>query len=255
MSLCLETCRKRASVSLVLAIVLIALPGLVKAQTAPAPKAAPVVSSDDAVPKAELFVGYQWLNPGGNIPDVSTSPPTAFSLPSISQGFGSSLAWNFTKYLALEGNYGGDWNRNASISAIAVGPKLTYRGEGVNFFVHTLFGYERLSSRGIDPSNGIVAILGGGMDLKIWKPLSLRLFEADFQYSRQNFANNVPPDDGSLRRPTYYGERLTTGLVLNLGGAPALPVAAACSVQPTEVMVGEPGHANVAPPKLNPQHT
>jgi hypothetical protein len=255
MSLCQETYRRCASVALVLAIVLIALPSLVNAQTAPAPKAAPVVSSDDAVPKAELFVGYQWLNPGGNIPDVSTSPPTAFKLPSIAQGFGTNLAWNFTRNLALEGNYGGDWNRNASISAVAVGPKLTYRGDGVNFFVHTLFGYERLSSRGINPSNGIAAILGGGMDLKIWKPLSLRLFEADFQYSRQNFAGNVPPTDSSLRRPTYDGVRLTTGLVFNLGGAPELPVAAACSVQPTEVLIGEPVHATVAASNFNPKHT
>jgi hypothetical protein len=254
MSLCQEISRKCAGVALVLTIVLVALPSLVNAQTAPAPKAAPVMSSDDAVPKAEVFIGYQWLNPGGNIPDVSTSPPTAFSLPSISQGFGSNLAWNFTKYLALEGNYGGDWNRSASISAVSVGPKLTYRGEGVNFFVHTLFGYERLSSRGINASNGIVAVLGGGMDLKIWKPLSLRLFEADFQYSRQNFSANVPPDDSSLRRPTYYGERLSTGLVFNFGGAPALPVAASCSVQPTDVMIGEPVHATVAASNFNPKH-
>jgi hypothetical protein len=257
MSLCHETYRKCASLALILALVLIALP-LLNTQTAPAPapKAAPVAWGD-AVPKVEVFIGYQWLNPGGNIPD-QTPPPTgpfAFKLPSITQGFGSNVSYNFTKLWALEGNYGGDWNRSASISAFAVGPKLTYRGDGVNFFVHTLLGFERLSSRGLDPSNGVAAILGGGMDLKIWKPVTLRLFEADYQFARQNFAGNVPPDDSSLRRPTYDGVRLTTGLVFNFGGAPEIPVAAACSVQPTEVMVGEPVHATVTASNFNPKHT
>ena len=88
-----------------------------------------------------------------------------------------------------------------------------------------------LSSRGIDSTNGVAAILGGGMDLKIWKPLSLRLFEADYQLARMNFSNNVPPNDSGLRRQTYNGVRLATGLVFNFGGAPEVPVAAAPAEQ------------------------
>ncbi len=87
--------------------------------------------SDQTPPKAELFIGYQWLNPGGDIPD-HTPPPTVplpFHLPSIAQGVGTSLAWNFTSNLALEGTYGGDWNRNAAIDSAAFGPKLTWRGD------------------------------------------------------------------------------------------------------------------------------
>jgi len=256
MSLCQRTYRRCASVALVLAIVLIALPCLLNAQTAPAPKAPSAQMSDDT-PKVELFVGYQWLNPGGNIPDQTPPPagPLAFKLPSISQGFGTNLSYNFTKYLALEGNYGGDWNRNASISVASVGPKLTFRSDNVDFFVHTLLGFERFSTRGVDSSNGIAAVLGGGMDLKLNKRISFRLFEADFQYTRQNFANSVPPTDSSLRRPTYYGERLTTGLVFNFGGAPEIPVAAACSIDHSEVMVGEPLHVTVAASNFNPKHT
>jgi hypothetical protein len=63
---------------------------------------------------------------------------------------------------------------------------LTWRGDGVNFFVHTMLGFDRFASRGIPP-NGIAAVLGGGMDLKIWKPISLRLFEADYQVARVKF--------------------------------------------------------------------
>jgi hypothetical protein len=254
MSLCHETYRRCASVALVLAIVLIALPTLLNAQTAPAPAPKASSMSSDDFPKAELFIGYQWWNPGGNIPDQNV-PPNAFHLPSVAQGFGTNLSWNFTKYLSLEGNYGGDWNRYAANSAFMAGPKLTFRGDGVNFFVHTLLGIDRFSSRGVDATNGVAALLGGGMDLKIWKSLSLRLFEADYQLERANFSAQVPADDPALRRQTFDGVRLTTGLVFNFGGTPELPVAAACSVQPTDVMVGEPVHATVSATNFNPKHT
>jgi len=253
MLLCHLTCRRCAKNVLLLALVAMVLPSLLNAQDAP-PRKTSTVQSDDAVPKAELFLGYQWLNPGGNIPDHNV-PPNAFKLPSISQGFGTNLSYNFTRYWALEGNYGGDWNRNASISAATFGPKFTWRGDGVDFFAHTLLGFERLSSRGIDSVNGIAAVLGGGMDLKINKRVALRVFEADYQPVRLNFSNEVGPDNDALRRQTFNGVRLTTGLVFNFGGAPEVPVSAACSVQTAEVMVGEPVHVTVAASNFNPKHT
>jgi len=243
MSLCHQAYRRIATFALVLTVVLVASSARMNAQ-------------DENPPKAELFVGYQWLNPGGNVPDQST-PPNPFKLPSIAPGIGTSLAYNFTKYLALEGNVGLDYNHIANVEAATIGPKLTFRGEGVNFFVHTLFGWERLGARtrGDFASNGVAALLGGGMDLKLWKPLSLRLFEADYQWSHQNFSSIVPIDNASLRRPNYDGVRLSTGLVFNFGGAPAVPPAAACSIDHSEVMVGEPLHVTVAPSNFNPKHT
>ena len=243
MSLCQQAHRRIWSFALVLTILLVALSALMNAQ-------------DETPPKAEWFIGYQWLNPGGNVPDQNT-PPNAFKLPSIAPGMGTSIAYNFTKYLALEGNFGFDYNHFANVEAFTIGPKLTYRGEGVNFFVHTLIGWERLGARtrGDFASNGVAALLGGGMDLKIWKPLSLRLFEADYQFARQNFSAFVPPTNGRLRRPVYNGARLSVGPVFNFGGAPPVSPAAACSIDHSEVMVGEPLHVTVAPSNFNPKHT
>lgn len=243
MSPCYQTYRRCAAFALVLAVVLIALPTLMNAQ------------SDEKPPKAELFVGYQWLNPGGDIP-TADNPPFAFHIPSIAQGFGTSLSYNFTKIWSLEGDYGINGNKYATINTAMVGPRLTYRGsDGINFFVHALGGYERMSIRPAGPSNGVTTALGGGMDIRIWKPLTLRLFEADYVYARQNWSEVVPPDDSSLRRPGYNGVRLRTGLVFNFGGAPAPLVAAACSVQNASVMVGEPVHVTVAGSNFNPKHT
>ena len=98
-----------------------------------------------------------------------------------------------------------------------------WRSEGINLFAHTLLGLNRLTTKTTDPSNGIGAILGGGIDLKIWKPLSLRLIEADYVWARHNFADEVSPAQSDLRRPTFNGARLRSGLVFNFGGAPPIP--------------------------------
>ena len=243
MSLCHQAYRRIASFALVLTIVLVALSTLMNAQ-------------DETPPKAEWFIGYQWLNPGGSVPDENT-PPNAFKLPSIAPGVGTNVVYNFTKYLGLEGNYGVDWNRFGNVNALTVGPKLTFRGEGMNYFLHTLVGYERIEARthGTFHSNGVGALLGGGMDLKLWKPVTLRLFEADFQWAHANFSSLVPPEDSGLRRQSFEGVRLTTGLVFNFGGAPEVPLAAACSIDRSEVQVGEPLHVTVAPSNFNPKHT
>jgi FlaG/FlaF family flagellin (archaellin) len=219
---------------------------MLNAQTS-APNA-PTMQSSETVPKVELFLGYQWLNAGGNAPGVGI-PPVAMEVPSLDKGFGTSMAYNFNKYIAGEVNWGVNWNSNYLINTAAAGPKFTWRGENVNFYVHTLLGLERLSPQyGVNSSNSPVALLGGGMDLKIWKQVSLRVFEADFQWAHQNFGNSLP-------FYSYDGALLRTGLVLNLGGAPEVPVAAACSVQNPDVMVGEPVHATVAAGNFNPKHT
>jgi outer membrane protein OmpA-like peptidoglycan-associated protein len=51
------------------------------------------------------------------------------------------------------------------------------------------------------------------------------------------------------------GVRLRTGLVFSWGGAPAVAPTAACSIQPAEVLVGEPLTATVVGSNFNPKHT
>ena len=77
------------------------------------------------------------------------------------------------------------------------------------------------------------------MDIRIWKPF-VAIVRSRLPVWRAELLGRRSLDDPSLRRPTYYGVRLRTGLVFNFGGAPELPVAAACSRQTAQVMVGEP---------------
>jgi hypothetical protein len=112
----------------------------------------------------------------------------------------------------------------------------------------------RVSINGLNASNGIGAILGGGMDLPIKKWLSFRLFEADYVWTRHNYVDSATANS-DLARPSFDGARLRTGVVFNWGGAPAVAPAASCSIQPSEVMVGEPLTATVTASNFNPKHT
>jgi outer membrane protein OmpA-like peptidoglycan-associated protein len=217
----------------------------------------PVFAQSDSNPKWDLFVGYQWLHPGITVPAPFGNffNPTPFKVPDMSKGFGSALTYNFDPHFGLEVDMGHNWGDSNYETTASVGPRLMFRTDNANYFLHALGGYNRLAVSGLSPHNGIGAVLGGGMDLPIRKWLSFRLFEADFVWAHHNYADDAGPQSSSLRRPNADGVRLRTGLVFNWGGAPALTPAASCSVQPTEVMVGEPLTATVSATNFNPKHT
>ncbi len=214
------------------------------------------VAQSDSNPKWDLFVGYQWLHPAGKVPTPFGNPaaPIAYPVPDMNKGFGADLTYNFDHYWGLEADLGQNWGNSNYETTASGGPRFMLRTEGMNYFVHALVSYNRLSVSGLNASNGIGAIMGGGMDLAIWKKVSFRLFEADYVWSRHNFADYVDQQFPDLRRPSFEGVRLRTGLVFNWGGAPELIPAVSCSVQPTEVMVGQPITATASGNNFNPKH-
>src|SRR5215469_15637353 len=217
----------------------------------------PATSSaqEQAPPKADLFAGYQWLHPGGKVPIIGTSNPVqGQNLLDMPQGFGLAFGYNFHPNFALEGDYGGNWKSGFNINTYSLGPRFTLRTDNVNYFLHTLVSLNQLNTP-FGNHNGVGAILGGGMDLKVTKYLSIRLIEADFQWGRQHFSTIVPPDQPDLRRSSFDGVRLRSGILLNFGGAPPVPPSATCSAQPAEVMVGEPITLTATPSNFNPKHT
>jgi outer membrane protein OmpA-like peptidoglycan-associated protein len=221
---------------------------------------APSQGQEQTAPKADLFGGYQWLSPGGKVPVLGTSNPVqGQNLPDLTRGLGLAFGYNFHPNFALEGDYGGDWKNGYNgfnIQTFSVGPRFTLRTDNMNYFVHTLVGLNRLNTPFVGNHNGVGAILGGGIDLKVMKYFSIRLLEADYQWARQNFASHVPPEQPGLRRSNFEGVRLRSGVVLNLGGGPApTPPSATCAAQPTEVMVGEPITLTATPGNFNPKHT
>src|SRR5690242_958356 len=214
------------------------------------------MAQEEATPKEEFFAGYQWLHPGATVPSPfhPSNAPVGQNLGDIPQGAGASFTYNFTRFLGLTADYGGNKNKNGAENTVSIGPRLAWRGEGTTFFIHTLLGYNRLTVPQVASSNGIGAILGGGMDINVWKHLSLRVFEADWVWAAQHFPNQADPSFSALRRPELSGVRLRTGLVIGIGYPSALVPAASCSVQPGEVMVGEPITATATGSNFNPKH-
>jgi len=219
------------------------------------------LAQSDANPKWDLFVGYQWLHPGGTVPTPGGdyNNPTPYKIPDMSKGFGSSFTYNFDPHWGAEfdvGLNGGPSKTSPAPreSTFSVGPRFIWRTDSANYFLHTMVSLNRVTINGLNASNGIGAILGGGMDLPIKKWLSFRLFEADYVWARHNYID-VATGNSDLARPSFDGVRLRTGFVINFGGAPAVAPTASCSIQPSEVMVGEPLTATVTAGNFNPKHT
>jgi outer membrane protein OmpA-like peptidoglycan-associated protein len=220
-----------------------------------------VFAQSNPTPKWDLFVGYQYLDPGGTVPLSTSDPnnPTPFKLPGEVKGIGSALTYNLDSHWGGEFDFGYNRDKNSASSewTASFGPRFIWRSEsGANVFLHALGSFNRLTyDAGFANHNGVGAILGGGYEIALTKRVQWRIVQADYVYARHNFANLAAPQFGDLRRPTLEGARLRTGLVFSWGGAEPVTPTAACSVQPTEVMVGEPITATVTSSNFNPKHT
>jgi outer membrane protein OmpA-like peptidoglycan-associated protein len=220
----------------------------------------PVLAQNDSNPKYDIFAGYQYLHPGGTVPTPGGDPsnPTGFQLPDSTKGGGVAFTYNFDPHWGLEFDYGSNTG-NANVlhyeNTASVGPRFIWRTNDASFFLHSLISLNRVKVTNLNANNGIGAILGGGMDLALTKNIGLRLFEADYVWARHNYADFADAQFPDLRRPTFNGVRLRTGLVFSWGGAPPVAPAASCSVQPNTVLVGEPITATVVASNFNPKHT
>jgi hypothetical protein len=180
-------------------------------------------STDVEVPKYDIFLGYQWIHPGGTTPTpsepgYSAAAPFGSALPDSPNGFGAAVARNFSKYLALELDYGKNWTTNGkgmNEQELSLGPRLMFRTTDANFFMHAMISWNQLGAPELYRDNNIGAILGGGIDVPITKRFTLRPIAADYVWARHNYSDAVDPEFGDLRRPTLEGVRLRSGIVLN----------------------------------------
>ena len=207
-------------------------------------------AQDDQSSKYDLFVGYQWLHPGGDVPIPGTQAnPASAKIPDMPKGFGASLTYNFNQNFGFEGDFGHNWDSYET--TVSVGPKFSFHLDNATLFIHGLLSYNRLGIDGLDASNGIGGIAGGGMDLRATKLISWRVFEADWVGAQHHYQQFAPSD---IARPGLKGTRLRTGLVFSFGYPETATVAANVSVQPSEAMVGEPLTATATPSNFNPKH-
>ena len=115
---------------------------------------------------------------------------------------GLALTYNFDPHWGLEFDAGYNWGNNQVIyeNTSSVGPRFIWRTDTANYFVHSLVSLNRVNVSGLQGQNGLGAVLGGGMDLRLTKNVALRLFEADYVWARHNYSETVGPQFPDLRR-------------------------------------------------------
>ncbi len=211
-----------------------------------------VTAQETVFPKNEVYVGYAWLHPNGSV-DWG-------QVPDITNGFDVSV----THYLPsihnlgiiVDGSY--HWNGHGGGPAGNLGGNIGLIMGGIQYKAHStqLSPFVRVMAGAADISPDVVrsewkpAIdLGGGLDLNLTKMFSIRIAQLDYiwTYYRENNQMHTTNNFNMIR--------LSGGLVFNIGEYPTVPVAAACTANPTEVWAGDPVKVNATGSNFNPKHT
>jgi outer membrane protein OmpA-like peptidoglycan-associated protein len=196
--------------------------------------------------KVDIFAGYSWLHPGDNNHGLSGQKD-------INTGFTVSGTYFTNRYTGFTVDSAYHTGSTANIATVEFGPTFRFPTENITPFAHGLVGWNRMDVFGLgNADNGIGLMVGGGMDLRALKRISIRLFQADYQYAHHHY-----PPPGANIRPNLVGARLSTGLVFHFGeiGGQTAPASASCSVQPQEVFAGEPVTATANGSNFNPKKT
>ena len=220
------------------------------------------VAQDEASPKWEIFGGYSFFYPGADVHGLRPGAllPVSSRLESDPRGAGASLTYNFNRWLGLTGDISGHWDSNestvtgrvddASFYNLSVGPKITFRSRHFSPFIEALVGGHRLSPDLFQRDDRFGFMAGGGLDVNLSRHIALRLVRADYVFSNHHFGPEATVPETEVR-----GVRLQSGLVFMFGGRSAGPaVSADCTVNPGEVLPGEPVTATVTGANFNPNH-
>jgi outer membrane protein OmpA-like peptidoglycan-associated protein len=225
---------------LVLACV-VAIPLALGAQesTKPAAKA----SVGDSPSKWDIFAGYSFLAPKGTVNGFDYTRVNAGAIGSITGYFNKNIG------VQIEGDFHNDGNESTphdDFGGFSGGVIYRFPGAKLTPFVHALIGAESVGSYYQTNTWGPVVTAGGGLDWNITHHVAWRIFQADYQYTHEDFAGGVSGN--------FNAARLSTGLVFGIGSiAPPEPVTVACSASPASVFPGDPIALTATAGGLNPK--
>jgi hypothetical protein len=251
------------SLSRVLALAFVALMSVALAaqdSAKPVAKAAP----EDSATKWDIFAGYSYIAPHGNIVTPLGGANLSVPYSAITPGGIVSVARYFNRYVGIEGI--GDvhleneaqnpWvTSKDDISGGAVGLIWRYPTADITPFVHALIGADYVGGPYFQADKwGAALTAGGGMDYHtplFNHRLSIRIFQADYEYTHENFGTGTFGG-----RANINAARLSAGIVIGIGNiAPPPPVTLSCSASPALVFPGDPVTVTATAGDLNPKLT
>jgi opacity protein-like surface antigen len=175
--------------------------------------------AQDSTPKVQVFGGYSLTreDTGGlsllTVDLVVPHPMGTFGVNYDFQGWSAEGQYNANRWVGVAMDFGGRYGRpinsstsgvsglpNSTAYSILAGPVVSYRTKSrLTPFVHVLLGWDRTSLSastltGVSPSVSYAAItandfalaVGGGVDLKVFRPLSVRLGQVDYFHTSVN---------------------------------------------------------------------
>ena len=229
-------------------------------------KAAKKAPATDSPSRWDIFLGYSYLAPKDTVQTLNPDGTTVgYSYQSVDWGGILSVARYFNNYVGVEavgdvhtesqdpGPSNSKFNSNDDLSGGSLGLIFRYPTSDITPFVHALIGGERVGGPHFQPDKwGMALTAGGGVDYQTpWfnRHLSIRVFQADYQYMHVNFGPGVYGG-----RANINATRLSTGIVYHIGSiAPPPSVTLACSANPESVYPGEPVTVTATPGMLDPK--
>ena len=176
-------------------------------------------------PKWELYGGYSFFYPGGDVHGVQPGGilPIASELESSPKGLGVGVTYNFTRVLGLtvdasahksSGEVGLS-NRidDDGFYSLSAGPKFTLHTHHFAPFAEVLVGGHKLSPDAFHGDTRFGVMAGLGVDAKLGHHFEWRVLRADYVYS-----NHHVGIDASVPASTVRGVRLQSGIVYRFGG-------------------------------------
>jgi hypothetical protein len=198
--------------------------------------------------RVDLYAGYGYYHPvNSDINEVLYQP--------INPGTVASITGYFNRYVGLqaEGTIS-PHGRGACLYTAQAGPVVRYSKNRFVPFAHALFGTARVDGPALQTCTwGYGGTAGVGFDYILpafGNHIALRPIQADYSYSHVDYGVSTARENGGIGKINAY--RLSAGLVLRLGavsGPP--PVQLGCTVQPVDVLPGDPVQVTAVPANLN----
>lgn len=188
------------------------------------------------VPKADLFFGYSFVRAN-----------SARSIPAFTMNGGlGTFGYNFNNHIGLEAEIGGYHNGNingimfdTTIMPYLFGPRFSYgRSKKFDPYVHFLFGATHLTTSvpvTLTPTptstatetttrlkaaqDNFTMAIGGGIDLKLNKAVTLRPIQFDYFMTRLEDFGQLGPSQNR----NQHNLRYAAGLMFTFGGEKAAP--------------------------------
>jgi hypothetical protein len=153
----------------------------------------------NAQEKVDLFAGYSYVRGSTEVSPISPAipcppncaPPNLRTQGANLNGWGASGVYKLNRVFGLAGDFGGQYGalNGASVHfySYLFGPQLSLPAH-VSPFVHGLFGgahesvgaFSSSSSFSLGSDSGFAFAIGGGIDVKAGRFISMRLIQVDY---------------------------------------------------------------------------